>query len=577
MISALILAVVVGLNPRLDLLKEPGKYLFGWLWRTAVAFVPLWVITYFSIEDFAGPFWGATPYLLVGWGINTVVSFFAATEFGNRHDWSFPHGIWLFLAVAVIMAFRGIGGTSLFTSSDRYAVVGQVATVDSTADLAPIDLAHIRQVSLEQASWLANKVLGEAPGAIGSRFHVGWPTLQRVDDEFMYVAPLEFNSFRHWQSNDGTPGYVTVSATDPAAPARLVMKNGETPLVFKYMPTSFFGTNLERYVLEHGYRGNEVNDYHFELDDEHRPWWVVTLTQPTHGYSVQRITKVLLVDPQNGKIEEHTLSDLPAWVDRAVPENLAVSYLTWWGHYLHGWWNSVWNKDAMTEPTVERGMGVNSQEQMSLVYGADGQAYWFTGMNSTASSDQALTSAVLMNSRTGEVRQYRMTGANESAVVSAVNSAVSNYRGYHATAPIPYHIYGTTAWVVPVLSEEHIFQRLAIVRASDLHVSLGGNSRDVLRDFKRELTVQGGQINPTGAATEQKVTLRVDRFYGDVQNGTTVYHIWSASRPSNVFTATSAVSPMLPLVVPGDEIEIGFIDTTDTVVPISSLVPKQRN
>src|SRR5690606_12960155 len=118
--------------------------------------------------------------------------------------------------------------------------------------------------------------------------------------------------------------------------------------------------------------------------------------------------------------------------------------------------------------------GNPGSETMTLVYGADNQAYWFTGCSSASTSDDGLVSYVLINSRTGEATEYRQSGPHEGAVMTAVNAAVSNFDGWHATTPVPYHLYGETVWVVPVVSNNNIFQKLAIVRASNSRVALGG-------------------------------------------------------------------------------------------------------
>src|SRR5690606_9904827 len=105
--------------------------------------------------------------------------------------------------------------------------------------------------------------------------------------------------------------------------------------------------------------------------------------------------------------------------------------------------------------------GKTNSETMTLVYGADNQAYWFTGCTSFSRRDEGLVSYILVNCRTGEAAEYRQSGPHEGVVMKVVNAAVSNFKGWQATTPIPYHLSGETVWVVPVISN-NIFQRLAI-------------------------------------------------------------------------------------------------------------------
>lgn len=561
---------VLGAVPCITVGKEKERLgLARWLVMSVIFTLVMWWYLYGALPSFAGPFWGMTLPMLAMWVVAIWVTAVANSDVRN---WGIGPGALLPVILAAVAGIRGCAGSAMVSASDRRDAAGEVEVLADTSKLKS-DQKHIRMVSWEQAAWLANKALGDKPGeALGSRFHVGFLTLQMVKGEFQYVGALEYNGFRHWSSSEGTPGYVTVSATDPSAQPTLVTERGGGVVNLRYMPSAYFGDNLERHVFNAGYRTYEINDYHFELDDNESPWWIVTLTRPTVHYAVEKIQLVLLVDPTTGKIEEHTLADLPTWVDRAVPENLAVTYLSWWGEFQKGWINSWWDKRGVVEPTVNQIGESNSAERVSLVYGSDNQAYWFTGMTSTASTDQALVSGVMMNSRTGQVKQLTMTGANEVAVMSAANAAVRNFAGQHATSPIPYHIYGETVWVVPMLSETHIFQRLAIVRARDLqHVALGDTKQVALDKLKQLLASNGGNMDPSSFAQLKKMSLHIDRFYGDVQAGTTVYYLWSGQLPGKVFTGTSQVSSSLPLIVPGDDVMIEYLDSGENVVPISRL------
>jgi hypothetical protein len=206
---------------------------------------------------------------------------------------------------------------------------------------------------------------------------------------------------------------------------------------------------------------------------------------------------------------------------------------------------------------------------MWMVWGDDDQPYWFTGMTSAAASDQALTGVVLVNSRNGHVRFHALSGANEEAVMQAVNAAVANYTGHHATQPILYTLYGEPAWVVPVVSQEHIFQRLAIVRASNSAVVLGADKATALREFQKAVSAAPGPSTSGSANKVVSITVTLDRVAADVQNGTTVYYLYSTEHPQKVFTGTSAIAAELVLARPGDKATLSFTQTEEKIVPLS--------
>jgi hypothetical protein len=347
-----------------------------------------------------------------------------------------------------------------------------------------------------------------------------------------------------------------------------------------YMPSAYFGSNLDRYLYSRGY--NDVYLYrHFEVDDDFRPFWVVTLTERSIGYSGERIRGVLLVSPETGEIREHTLDDLPEWVDVAVPEALVPQVVNWWGHYVHGWRNYVWGqgKDVMevTEESVVTGYDAQgkpktSTSSVTLVWGADNQPYWFSGLTSAAETDAALTGFIYVNSRTGKARLYRLSGYNESAVMAAVNAAVANFRGHHATPPIPYNLFGEMAWVSPVVSADHIFQKVAIVRNADSRVALGATREEALRELKKLLAASGNGDVPQKGPQLTVLTLTLERVGADVQSGNTVYYLYSKEHPRKAFTGSTLVSHCFPWLRPGDRVRVSFVETPESVVPIQHLV-----
>ena len=153
--------------------------------------------------------------------------------------------------------------------------------------------------------------------------------------------------------------------------------------------------------------------------------------------------------------------------------------------------------------------------------------------------------------------------------MQAVNAAVSNYTGYHATQPILYNLYGEPAWVVPVLSKEHIFQRLAVVRAANSSVVLGTDKESAVREFRKALAGSPNAVTLGPGSKVQTVTVTLDRVTADVQNGTTVYYLYSKEYPHKAFTGTSMLAPELVLARPGDKVTLSFLDTTEKVAPLT--------
>jgi len=556
--TTLIIGLLAGANFNVSQFRENKKSFFVQWGIVSIVVGFAWSFYAWAFQpSLAFPFWGAAVwFVIVGWALSAV---YATFEHGAGH---IP---WAMTVVLVgCMCLRSIAGWDFFHADELKSFIGQVESKPAAASLAPTDNHHIRMVPSELASWKADKVLGEA-GTIGSRVHVGALTIQMVDKRLKWVAPLEFNAFRHWQSSGVTPGYVVVDAEDANAPAHLVTRLGDVELKLRYLPSACFGDNLERHIYNADggkYQHFVPIGWHFELNDEGRPFWIVSLCKPTIQWNGLKVESLLLVDAQTGVVTDTKLAEVPGWVDRVIPAGLALCYLDWHGEYQSGWWNAVWAKDGVFEAT---------RDNLEVVYGADGRCHYFTGLTSKSDKDSALLGIALVDSRTGKAERYPATGAHEDASISAVNAAVRNYAGYHGREAIPYLLYGELAFVVPVLSENHLFQRLAIVRASNSQVVLGTDKESALHEYQRMLVTSGGNsASPDVLVKSQKASFKIERITPDVQNGTTVWLLWSSQQP-RIFSATSKVNEEIPNLRPGDSVTVEFLDGNSTVIPISSI------
>lgn len=544
-----------------------GKYIpivalfFGGTWACGS-------VAYYTMPpSLVGPLMGFEAALCLIGGVGTMLGLLNSVERRKLLPELPIFGIsTLLIAVTLVAA-------SPLVVPDRYArLIGEMEEVSDGELFVPTDVKHIRAVSPEQAAWAGNKVLGEKEGSLGSQYAPGNYSIQLVDNELVWISPLDFLSFGRWQSSDGAPGYVKVSAEDPLKRPQLVTEHNGKEIRFRFTPQAYFGFNLIRHVWQSGYSTYRIADYHLELDNSHRPFWIVSLTRPTIGYFGHKVCKVLLVDPETGAIQPFEVDETPTWVDRIIPEDIAVNNFRSFGHYSQGWWSAFWSGFGIKEPTTTNVDTDSDDETAWLIYGKDGRAHWFTGMTSTSATDQALVSVMTMDSRTGKAREYRMSGPNETAVLSAATSAVSNFAGYHATQPILYKLSGELVWVVPILSEQHIFQKLAIVRANNAQVALADGKAGAVSALKNLIARNGtDKTSPSEMAQVTKVKITVLRIGDDFISGNLIRHIMTYELPDKVFTIQSSLSPRVPLIREGDKLEIQVIMSDDEAIPVTAV------
>lgn len=468
------------------------------------------------------------------------------------------------LSFCILLSFTFIPSCGAFNHEKMRAFVNDHVNTTSawTDSFSAIDPAHIRTVPLAYARWKGNKILGQSSDSLGSRYEIGDYTIQKYQDELVWVAPLEFSGFWRWRKAQTSPAYILISAENPADPGKVV-----EGLQMAYMESAYFGHDLERHVYSQGYQFRGVTDFTFEIDDGGHPWFTATLYTPTIFWSGDRVDGILLVDPETGKVEEKIGEDVPSWVDREVPCSLAISRLTWWGEYVHGFWNGLpfganLDVNVPTSDTMRK-------RDVQLVWDAQGNATWFTGFTSVQSTDQSLVGIALMDSRTGFTHYYPASGPDEQGVIRAVNAAVSNFQGYRGVEPIPYNIYGELTWVVPVLSQDGIIQKIAIVRGSNGMVALGADKHAALAEYRKMLQDSGSVIDPSPTGEDQIATGTIHRISPVVVNGETVFYLTLNDEDRTIFTGTVSVSPELAISREGEQVLISFTQTQDSVVTMT--------
>jgi hypothetical protein len=514
-----------------------GGAVFGTLWF------------YWIPPSLPSPFWG-------GVGVLVVLLWIGSGALASWLDEERSRALWFGVVGILALFTRSCSGSAAFHAREYASLLGTVHRAEWTDTTQPKDPKHKRLVPLDLARWMADKQLGEASGAIGSQFHVDKEhmTIQLIHDELWYVAPLDFSAYSVWSSVGKTPGYVMVSGEDPNRQPKVV-----TGLSFRYMPGAYFGNEIYRYLWTHGYSGYDLDDYTFEIDEEGKPWWVVTLTKPSIAWWGDRVAGVVVLDPDSGATTFHAMGHVPSWIDRVMPADVVDTYVADHGSLSGGWLNSWWGKLDLT-----------TGQSPSFIHGSDGQPYWVSEITSTGRHDLSLLGLMYTNARTGAVTYYKAKGALDRGVLSAVDGKVS-YRKWHGDSPVIYNLYGTMGSIVPLLSDgSNVFQGVAIVDiAKPTEVAVGENFDAALREYQKLLGQNGNEATPELAQATKTVEGTLARFAsGSGTQGTTYYVVIDGAHV--IFTGGVTLSPKLPLAKPGDRVRVTYIDSPEDVVPMQS-------
>ncbi|MEI6754225.1 MAG: hypothetical protein WCK78_13785 [Paludibacter sp.] len=478
-------------------------------------------------------------------------------KLGKPGKVSFVLLIVLGLYITIVPA---ITSWALLRTSEYRNLIGKVETESNiSSHMLPISIEKIRVVDQSLAQLLGDKVLG-SQSALGSQVTLGTFNIQKVNNDLYWVAPLLHSGFFKWNKNmQGTNGYVMVNACNERD-VKLVQEINGKKVFIKYQSEAYFGDNLERYLYFHGYWHVGLTDYSFEIDDAGTPYWVVTKFKKTIGFAGDEAKGVVIVNAQTGDIKEYSIENTPKWVDRVQPGNFVEMQLNDWGEYVKGYWN--FSNEGKLKIT----------ENVSMVYGEDNNAYWYTGLTSVG-ADESTVGFVLVNTRTKKAVWYKQSGATEIAAQNSAKGKVQE-KGFSASMPIPYNINNIPTYVMTLKDNGGLVKMYAMVAIEDYTiVGVGNTLREALMAYKNAFNQSGNKISTKSKTEKNVVKSVVTRINGDVKNGNTYYYFTLKSYPK-IFIGSTQVSNDFPLTNLGDSVYVTFDNDNQDVIDVSSFKNK---
>lgn len=487
---------------------------------------------------------------------------------GVRRFWRWLKYVYLFLAVWVFIAL--LISSPIFRAQSYRKLIGEVDITNFNELISPVSLDQIPTVDRPYAEALAEKKLGE-DFALGSRVTLGRATRQMVQGRLFWVVPLLHSGFFKWLTNrrDGTPAYIMVSATN-AQDISFVREVSGKPLRIVYQPNAYFGQNLYRHLWLHGYSTIGLGGPTFEVDNSGEPYWTITTYTHRVGVRGQEGTGLATIHAGTGQISFYPLvksgsgwSDarIPAWVDRIQPAEFVLPQLDWWGHYVKGYWNTLFGKRNMLMVT----------EGYNIIYGSDGRSYFYTGMSSVG-SDEGTVGFMLTDTRNKSTHFYRLSGATEYAAMESAEGKVQNFK-YSATFPILVNLNGIGTYFMTLKDGAGLVKQFAFVSVKDFSLVGVGESIKAARD-NYQMTLASSQAGVLSAGSAERISLSgtVSRIGSDIKEARAYYYLSLAEKPGLVFIATSDLSSFLPVTSPGDRVRVQYLDTRDKEVNLVALV-----
>ncbi len=404
------------------------------------------------------------------------------------------------------------------------------------------------------------KSFGQVPNT--SYYELGSLQIQKVNGEYVYIAPVEFSDFFKWIRSGSTPGYFTLSATDSSANPKFV----KTEMV--YTPSSYFNKEIERHIRLQYPDLIFYGDTQLEINDDGKPHYIRTYGDFISARNGFKASGVVVVDAKTGATKKYALDQVPAFIDGAVSPEAVSLQNSYFGNYIHGFWNSMFGKSDVKLPSDE-----GTEANVSPVFDSKGDMYYFTDFTSPKEGVDSMLGYALTNARTGKATYY--TGNLEESYMDsqgALQIIEKRFieKKWKGRMPILYNFYGEASWLTPVLDSNGFLQNYFIVSAANPEIAAYASTpNEALRAYKTALQKGGGTVNSSSKQEKKEATGKVKRVYKEKTGDyTTVTFLLDDGKS---YTMSSEKEPLVIYLKEGDQVTMKYTDTGEIFLPVDEI------
>lgn len=464
-------------------------------------------------------------------------------------------------ATGLILLFviLGIFFSSSIFHAKKYSSRITVETGDFNTDIPVLsDIRKIPLMDTASAKKLGNRTVGSLTEVV-SQYDVS-DTYNTIcyNGDVMKTTPLEYAGFFKYNSNkkSGIPGYVLVNPTTNEAEYVKLEKG------MKYSPSGYFSGNLMR-KIRMDYPTKLINSYNFQIDDNGKPYWVITCESPSLLFGCYTPDEVIILDAITGKSDIYNINETPEWIDMVYNGDTTESLYNSYGTLSNGFFNSLFSQKGCTQTTDDFGYVIK-----------DDDVYIYTGVTSTV-SDESNLGFILANSRTGEYKYYKCAGAEEYSAMSAAEGVVQNF-GYDASFPALINIGGEPVYAMVLKDSNGLVKLYSMVNVKNYTIVATGDSlSQTLTNYQAALINAGTKIDIKDISTDmEETTITISDIQFITVDGNTTCYIKDEN--GGCYKQDFADNESLILLNKGDNVTISYTKPEDeNEIPlISSLIKR---
>lgn len=456
--------------------------------------------------------------------------------------------------MAAVTLIASVSGSTFFNAA-KYSEILKVKESSFEKDLSEsVGTDSIALMDTASAQMLGDREIGALSDVV-SQFDVSYAYTQ-IDykGKPVKVSALVYEDYFKWVNNrsEGVRGYVSV---DPVSMSASFHKTEG----MKYVPSAYFSEDAFRYLWTK-YPTLMLENYHFEIDEEGKPYYVASIVEKTIGlFGGKTVSGCVVLDPVTGETYKYDVKDIPVWVDVVFYGDLICEQYNWYGMYKNGFMNSIFGKKDCKQVTTYYSSDeeIESDETPVSDYGyvsKDGDIWIYTGITSV-NGDSSNIGFLLANERTGESFYYIVAGADEKSAMSAAEGEVQE-KGYQASFPSLINVDGNPTYIMVLKDSGGLVKLYAAVNVEQYNlVTTASTQAECIAKYKALLGIE----EKTEDDEKNQVTVKISTIrYIDIDGNTYIYLI---DAEENIYKAKVSSNEKMLLLKEGDTVKLTLSGT----------------
>ncbi|UOQ48083.1 DNA-binding protein [Gracilibacillus caseinilyticus] len=393
-------------------------------------------------------------------------------------------------------------------------------------------------------------------------YDLGKLQVQKIGNDVVYVAPVEFSDFWKFLRGKETAGYFTISATNVNAQPSFHEDS------MQYTNSSYFQKYVGRVIYNQYPQYIQSGEAQLEVDEDGKPWYVQTVYRPmsiTNKPNLEEL-KVVIIDPDSGDMKMMDTADAPEFIEGSVSSEMASLENNYFGKYIHGWLNSVFGKKDVKIPNAS-----GSESEVTPVFDENGEMFYFTDLTSPKENIDSALGYTLINARSGELTYYggeMNNGIMDSEGAKQIVNKEYPEKKWEGYMPVLYNVDGNPTWIVNVLDPNGLHKQYAYIKANDSDfVVFGDTAKETLDAYRMALLQAPGNVGSTGEVETESVSGEVNRvLVTSTEQGQVVQFLLTDN--STIYSVNASKAPMAIFLEQGDRInaEVKVLDNGTATV-----------